>query len=35
MDLLCDMGHIESQFGPFGENVSVCADGAKFALNVS
>jgi hypothetical protein len=25
MELLDDMGHVESRFGPFGDNVSVSA----------
>jgi hypothetical protein len=25
MELLCDMGHLESHFIPFGDNVSVSA----------
>jgi hypothetical protein len=25
MELLCDVGHVESYFGPFGDNVSVSA----------
>jgi hypothetical protein len=25
MELLGDVGHVESHFGPFGDNVSVCA----------
>ena len=31
MDLLGDVGHVESRFGPFGDSVSV---GAWFAPNV-
>jgi hypothetical protein len=31
MELLCDLGHMESHFGPFGYSVSV---GAWFAPNV-
>jgi hypothetical protein len=25
MELLCDMGHVESCFGPFGDSVSISA----------
>ena len=32
MELLGDLGHVESSFGPFGDSVSV---GARFAPNVS
>ena len=35
MELLGDMGHVESRFGPFGDIVSVGAKiGALFAPNV-
>jgi hypothetical protein len=36
MELLGDMGHVESSFGPFGDGVSVGAKiGARFAPNVT
>jgi hypothetical protein len=38
MELLANVGHVESCFGPFGDNVSAgqyrCKVGARFAPNV-
>ena len=34
MELLGDMGHVESHFFPFGDSVSVCKIGAWFALDI-
>jgi hypothetical protein len=36
MELLGDVGHLESRFGPFGDGVSVgCKIDARFAPNIS
>jgi hypothetical protein len=35
MELLGDVGHVESHFGPYGDSVGVGANiGARFAPNV-
>jgi hypothetical protein len=34
MKLLSDVGYVESLFSPFGDSVSVCMIGARFALNM-
>jgi hypothetical protein len=34
MELLGDVGHMESHFGPFGDCVCWCKIGARLALNV-
>jgi hypothetical protein len=34
MELLGDVGHVESHFGPFGDSVTDCNLGARFAPNV-
>ena len=35
MELLCDVGHVESHFRPFGDSVSVgCQIGSWFVPNV-